>query len=927
MRITLILLCLSFSFFKLNAQTEKLKISPSTYNEWRSIKEPRISEKGNIISYAVAPQVGDQNLIIKNKFIDKTLTIERGKNVIIAPTEKWLAFSLHNYYDSIHSLKLKKVAKKNWPTDPLTIYNTINDSLRQFKKVKSWKYGKEKGDWIAILRNKDYTKKEQLTKKKKWSLFKKKEQSKPKENGAVLTLYHPLTFESKNIPSVTDYIINKTGNYLYYSTSYSYKDSIDSTYIYRRNTSDGTTTLIKKGKGSFTQLTTSKLGEQFSFLYTEDTTKAKVYQLHYWDSNYIASKIIVDTLSTKFDKDKSVSEFHTPYFSDNGSFLFFKVGEKPVNKRKDTLTEDEKYSLDLWSWTDNRIQSQQLRSLEKDKKEASLFVYSLVDNDMKKLTNKWEREITNDKTNNKPFIIIRSQTPYLKEMTWDGWYYDYYIVDIKSGNKKLILKKHDASVSFSESGEKVAYYSKKDSAWLLKNNITQEVKKLTKDKIFHNQYHDTPGFPNSSGNVIWGKDESYLVIKGQYDYWSYSVNESNIQRLTFGRENKTVFNYWKTNDEYDNTIDLNESIYFKTYNERNKKEGFTILKNSKVESLFTHDKKITLVLKAKRNNMVLYREMSFIDYPELQVTDLNFKKFKTLTNINPQQKKYNWGTVELVSWNSYNSNDSLSGLLYKPENFDSSKKYPMIVYFYEKNSQNYHRYYTPRPTASIIYPSEYVSNNYLIFIPDIKYEIGKPAQSAYDCIVSGTDYLIKTYSYIDSTKLGLQGQSWGGYQTAQLITMTDKYKCAMAGAPVSNMFSAYGGIRRKSGLNRAFQYEKGQSRIGKTIWEAPESYIENSPIFHLPKITTPLLIMHNDGDGAVPWEQGLELFNGLRRLQKPVWLLNYNQDAHNLKKRANKLDLSIRMMQFFDYYLQEKPAPKWLKNGREALNKALENSN
>ncbi len=340
--------------------------------------------------------------------------------------------------------------------------------------------------------------------------------------------------------------------------------------------------------------------------------------------------------------------------------------------------------------------------------------------------------------------------------------------------------------------------------------------------------------------------------------------------------------------------------------------------------LANYNKKIYRLKKAKQTDSLLFSLMSFQEYPELQLGNLSFEKTKTISNTNPQQKDYNWGTVELVHWNSFHKNDSLTGLLYKPENFDSTKKYPMLVYFYEKYSDRLHYYYKPKPTASIIYPTEYASNGYIVFIPDVKYQVGYPAQGAYDCIVSGTDYLVKNNTYIDSTKIGIQGQSWGGYQVAQLITMTNKYKCAMAGAPVSNMFSAYGGIRWGSGLSRAFQYENGQSRIGKTIWEAPELYIENSPVFHLNKVETPLLIMHNDGDGAVPWYQGIELFTGLRRLQQPVWMLNYNGDQHNLRKLANKKDLSIRMKQFFDYYLKDEKQPSWMKDGRPALVKEKE---
>jgi dipeptidyl aminopeptidase/acylaminoacyl peptidase len=315
----------------------------------------------------------------------------------------------------------------------------------------------------------------------------------------------------------------------------------------------------------------------------------------------------------------------------------------------------------------------------------------------------------------------------------------------------------------------------------------------------------------------------------------------------------------------------------------------------------------------------LIRRMTVSEYPEIRVLDSLYKYEKVISKTNPQQANYNWASVELVKWKAYDGT-LLEGLLYKPEDFDSQKKYPLMLYYYELNSDNLYNHQAPRPSASTINPTEYASAGYLVFIPDIRYVPGKPAKSAFNSIMSATDYLIKNYP-VDSTRMGLQGQSWGGYQTAQLITMTKRYAAAMAGAPVGNMFSAYGGIRWGSGLNRQFQYESQQSRIGKTIWEAPELYVENSPLFHLPKVTTPLLIMHNDKDGAVPWYQGIELYNGMRRLGKPCWLLNYNEDDHNLTKLPYKIDLSIRMRQFFDHYLQGKPTPLWMKDGIPAIDK------
>jgi dipeptidyl aminopeptidase/acylaminoacyl peptidase len=207
-----------------------------------------------------------------------------------------------------------------------------------------------------------------------------------------------------------------------------------------------------------------------------------------------------------------------------------------------------------------------------------------------------------------------------------------------------------------------------------------------------------------------------------------------------------------------------------------------------------------------------------------------------------------------------------------------------------------------------------------VFVPDIWYEKGYPGQGAYDYILSGTRAMVQK-GFVDSTKIGLQGQSWGGYQIAYLITKTNLYAAAWAGAPVVNMTSAYGGIRWGPGVVRQFQYEKQQSRIGANLWERPDLYIKNSPLFSLPKVTTPLVIMSNDADDAVPWYQGIEYFTAMRRLNKKVWLLNYNNEAHNLVERKNRKDIQIREQQFFDHYLKGEPMPTWMSTGVPAIMK------
>ena len=323
--------------------------------------------------------------------------------------------------------------------------------------------------------------------------------------------------------------------------------------------------------------------------------------------------------------------------------------------------------------------------------------------------------------------------------------------------------------------------------------------------------------------------------------------------------------------------------------------------------------------RARDSNAILLTRSTFQRYPDLWSSTTDFTQLRRISDVNPQQREYLWGQAELVGWESRNGH-ALQGILIKPEGFDAKKTYPLLVYFYERSSGNLHRYVNPAAGRASINYSFYASRSYVIFVPDIRYDVGQPGQSALNAIVPGVQSLIRQ-GFIDKNAIGVQGHSWGGYQVAFMITKTNLFTAAEAGAPVSNMTSAYGGIRWSSGMSRMFQYEKTQSRIGATLWEARDRYLENSPLFEADQVETPLLILHNDKDGAVPWYQGIELFVALRRLSKPVWLINYNDEAHGLTQEQNRKDFAVRMQQFFDHYLKGMPAPVWLAEGVPAIEK------
>jgi dipeptidyl aminopeptidase/acylaminoacyl peptidase len=368
-------------------------------------------------------------------------------------------------------------------------------------------------------------------------------------------------------------------------------------------------------------------------------------------------------------------------------------------------------------------------------------------------------------------------------------------------------------------------------------------------------------------------------------------------------------------DEDERGIDPSRPLTLRGESEETRATGFlrTDFSASRPpERLIWGDASHRYLGRAAEADALLVTVSRFDTYPDVHVTDRAFTTPRRLTEGAAQQAAFAWGSAELISYRNADGRP-LQAAVYKPANFDPARKYPAIVYIYERLAQGVHTFVNPAPGTSINF-SWYTSNGYVVFTPDIVYETGQPGRSALRCVLPALDALLER-GYVDPAAVGIQGHSWGGFQIAYLLTQTGRFRAAEAGAPVGNMTSAYSGIRWGSGLARQFQYETGQSRIGRPLPAAVENYLENSAVFHAAKVTTPLLILHNDNDDAVPWQQGIELFLALRRQGKPAWLFNYNGEFHGLRRRANQKDWSQRMRQFFDHNLKGAPAPEWLEKG------------
>ncbi|SDC60329.1 S9 family peptidase [Niabella drilacis] len=931
---------------------QKKPLNHTVYDQWQSIGKSVISNNGKWIVYNIQVQEGDDALVIQATDQSYKKVVPRGYDARITGDNRTVVFRIKPLFAELRQAKIKKKKPADMPRDSFAVVNLGDDKIMKLPGLISYKGPKDQNEWVAgLLKNEPAKKPVYQSDKSKDSLQQVVDSLqyvintlKPREGEGKdsvtdygmnnrLLLVNTISGAQRYFFNISDYAFNKKGSQLLMVQTLDLKDTSRTARVLLYQLKTGKTDTLLRGGNDFKSLVLSDEGDRLAFLAERDARpKAlqRFYKLWYYRQGMDSAIVLVDTLTQHMPGGSTVSEFGKLSFSKSGRRLLFATA--PVKPPKDTtLVDIDKVNLDIWNYKDDYLQPYQLENQKRDQQRSDLAVY---DFDANRMIQVGRRELPNvyeaPESDGICFIAV-TDTGRRVESQWMGrTRKDVYKMDIRNGRYVPVVQNLEGPIAASwcaPSGKYVLWYDSRQKNYFVFDGTTARNITAAINVPLYDEENDVPDEPAPYGIMGWTEGDRSVLIYDRYDIWMVDPRGKALPvNLTKnGRLQQVTYRYIATDPEarYIRSADKN---LLHVFNNENKKAGFAVLENNRLDfSFFTpalfreQPSYFDSVAKAKDAAVYAYTKECYTQSPDLYVF-ANGKETK-LSATNPQQLQYNWGTAGLYHWTTF-SGKSATGTLYLPEDFDSTKKYPVLLYFYEKLSDNLFRYIAPAPTPSRLNISFFVSRGYVVLAPDISYTVGHPANSAYDYIVSGAKDLTR-HSWVDAAHMGIQGQSWGGIQVAQLITMTPMFAAAWAGAPVANMTSAYGGIRWKGGVNRQFQYEKTQSRIGSTLWEKPELYIENSPLFHLPKVTTPLVIMANDNDGAVPWYQGIELFTGMRRLGKQVWMLNYNGEEHNLVQRKNRKDISIREQQFFDWLLKGAKPARWLTEGVPAVNKGV----
>jgi len=616
-------------------------------------------------------------------------------------------------------------------------------------------------------------------------------------------------------------------------------------------------------------------------------------------------------------------------FSRDGKTLFFQLMEKPAKK-----IDPEAVKVDVWSYNDLHLQEDQLAHLAP---RGYLAALNLEARRIKRLEMENESICSSMSLKDCSQYIIVTRNGGNNDLWWLPAARSSVYLESVQNDSRILLKEnipyaHDwfQSLEFSLSPDEkyVVYYDPFEDNYFSYNTDSKIIHNITRKIDARWRNYGTlwakPQFSSPEGIAGWLEKDTAILIYDAFDIWK--VDPSGVKdpvNVTNGYGTAHHIRFRLMGDSYyRKPLAGDRHLLLSAFDTANKYSGFyskSLAKRGDPIELsmgpYVHGEP----MKSENSDVWIVLRQSAKEAPNFYLTR-DFRGFVPISDVQPQHA-YNWLTSELVRWILPDGSPA-QGILYKPEDFDPKRKYPLLIHYYEENSHQLYEFKRPEVIRDFINVPYFVSRGYLIFIPDIQYELGVPGESVVNTVLSGARYLCQN-PWVDSSHMGLQGHSFGGWETNYLVTHTTLFAAAAEGAGSSDLVSEYGGLFVGLSSNQSY-YEILQGRIRSSLWQRPDLYIDASPIFRADQVTTPLLMMHNKRDGLVPWSQGVEFFTALRRLGKKVWMLQYDNCNHVVANEKDAMDYTIRMTQFFDHYLKGEPAPRWMTNGVPARVKGID---
>lgn len=954
---SMVLALIALSVGSLQAQETLPPVTWQDVAEWKYIapQSVTLSENGQWMAYWYSPNHGDSQLILQHTTDTIKKTWDVGETSFGGGHVRFNANSTFLAFTEFPAMEAKKKASRdNPPQNKVRVVRLSDMEETEFASVRSFSFSGENPAWMAV----------HLSTPKPGS-------GGEAGKGTDMLLYNLEMKTRFNFGNVASFAFNKDGRWLAWIVDATGKAGNG---IMLRNMATGEILAPESDKAVYKFLNWTEEGNALAVL--------KAVEDKDWESELHSvvgfrgfergnpTKVIFNPAEhAGFPENMTISPNRGPFFAEDLNSLFFGIhpvkmtkealariekeeagkaaaekeegeesgegGEEASDEKKEDKApqknEEERPDLVLWHWEDSRLQSVQQNREQMDKNFNYLSVYHIRDQQFVRLANDSLRQVMANPRGR--YAIGIDMDPYELDAGLSGQNFrDVWVIDVQTGHRRMILERQAArgGLDLSPDGNMMAFYDQ--GHYHVHNLATDQRVNVTENipSSFINALSDVNVDYPPTPYWGWTHDSRFVVLRDNHDVWRVGANGRNAERLTLdGVETGRVYQMRFRLDEDEKGIDFRQPFYMMFMDQDTKRTGFARIDNGRPGArVLMHDDAIFGSLsKAKNAQAYIFTRQTVTEAPDYRIsfnTDLGGAG--KLTETYPEQDNFAWSPgSRLISFVS-DKGDTLQAAIYLPAGYEEGKSYPTVVYIYERLTQGLNSYNRPTFPGGGWNRSMYTSNGYAVLMPDISYTMNDPGMSAVWCVLPALDAAIET-GIVDADNVAIHGHSWGGYQTSFLITQTDRFKAAVAGAPLTNMISMYSLIYWNTGGTNQAIFESSQGRLTSGYWDNWDAYKRNSPVYFAAQVNTPLLLMHNDKDGAVDFTQGVEYYNTLRRLRKPVVMLQYKGENHGLRKQANQIDYAMRMMEFLDHYLKGAEVPDWYKEGVPHLEmeKHLEN--
>jgi dipeptidyl aminopeptidase/acylaminoacyl peptidase len=942
---------------------QKKAIEVADIISWKTIGTTALSNDGQWFAYRIAPGEGDAQLIVRRTTPGaKDMTFEIGElptagaggggrggdaggassALDFSEDSKYVAFT--TYPSRREAQRLRRLRRP--VQSGVTIVNLATGEKREYSRIRRFAFSGDASTWVALQRQPA-----QAPGGAEGRGAAPAAGGGPgagagagaasdRPRGTDLILRELASGQELGIGNVADFAFSKDGKLLAWTIDA--QDKVGNG-VQLRDMANGTVTVLDSGSASYERLVWTEKGDGLAVLKGTDdrALRDKRYSVLGFTSLGAgkSQKVTFDPGTDKtFPEGMTISPNRNPQWTEDLEALTFGIhvprkrdasaadgpdteagGDDAARPTPPTesANADEKVDLVLWHWLDRRLQSQQEVQETGDRNYSYLATYRVKPAKFIRLADEDLRTV--NVAPKQRYAIGQDDREYELVGNLDGRrFQDIYVIDMATGERKLALKRARWFNGPSPDGKSFLYYE--EGHYHVYSMETGQTRNITVNAPI--SFIDTEDDHNvvkpPAGSIGWTKDGASVLLTDNWDIWQVPVASGQATNLTLnGRKDQIRYQRRYPIEPVEERalgIDLSKPQYFAAYGEWTKKAGIARLTPGKpgTEMLNWSDASFQTLIKPRGAEQLVYTRSTATEPNDYYITDASFAKSERITDSRPQVANYAWteGSI-LVNYTS-DKGDKLQAALFLPAGYEKGKSYPTIVNIYERMSQGANQF--ANPTANGFNRSVYTSNGYAVLLPDITYKVNDPGMSAVWCVVPALKAALAT-GVIDPKRVGLTGHSWGGYQTSFLVTQTDMFAAAVAGAPLTNMVSMYSLIYKNTGGGNGAIFEASQGRFKGGYWDNWDAYYRNSPVFFAKNVKTPLMILHNDRDGAVDFTQGVEYYNTLRRLQKPVIMLQYVGENHGLRKPSNMRDYTVRMKEYFDHYLKGAPAPDWMTKG------------